>query len=138
MKIIIILSFLKYFFILLICLKYKDFFCKSQAQYVLNMFLFFLSNLSLLFLFGVLKKRKACISFFSFFLSFICSFIFSLFYITFFLYFFSCVLRDSTTRFVGPSICPSVFWSVRPSVCHSLLFCLFFFLRSLASLYLPK
>ena len=39
---------------------------------------------------------------------------------------FSCVLHDSTPRFVCPSVCPSVrplvFKSVSPLVCHTLLF----------------
>ena len=48
-------------------------------------------------------------------------------------YLFSRVLRDSTTRFVGPSVGPSVRLSVRPS--H---FTFLGFLRSLASLLLPK
>ena len=46
---------------------------------------------------------------------------------------FSRVLRDSTTRFVGPSVGPSVRPSVGPS--H---FTFFGFLRSLALLLLPK
>ena len=43
-----------------------------------------------------------------------------LFGIVYFFFFFSRVLRDSTPRFVGPSVCPSVGplvrWSIRPSV----------------------
>ena len=54
--------------------------------------------------------------------------------------FFSRVLRDSTPRFVGQSICqsvrPLVRLLVRPSVRHTLLF--FWFFRSLSSLPLPK
>ena len=46
---------------------------------------------------------------------------------------FSRVLRDSTPRFVGPSVGPSIGPSVGPS--H---FTFFGFLRSLASLLLPK
>ena len=46
------------------------------------------------------------------------------------------VLRDSTSRFVRPSVRPSVGLSVRPSVRHTVLFVLF--LRFLASLLLPK
>ena len=56
---------------------------------------------------------------------------------------FSRVLRDSTPRFVGPSVGPSVRRSIGPSVRrsvrrsvrHTLLFLV---LRSLASLHLPK
>ena len=46
-----------------------------------------------------------------------------LFLFRFLLFLFSPVLRDSTPRFVSPSVGPSV----RPSVHHTLLFCLFFF-----------
>ena len=55
-------------------------------------------------------------------------------YYLIYLPFFSRVLRDSTTRFVGPSVSSSVCRSVRPS--NFTIFC--FFLRSSASLLPPK
>ena len=40
---------------------------------------------------------------------------------------FSRELRDSSTRFVGPSVGPSVCPSIRPSIRHTLLFFVLFF-----------
>ena len=52
------------------------------------------------------------------------------------------MLRDSTPRFVGPSVGPSVRQSVgalvRQSLGPSVTLCFFFFLRFLALLFLPK